>query len=849
MSTIGRLLGRGGPLPELAVRIDCFREVLNANNSALGFIARIQEALQSPAPLSSAELRQLVAGVAVQTFRMVSNLNRMTGERQRKVLARFQSIRTELAHRVELTPALRAVGLVVPLSQVDTTLVEAVGAKSGYLGEAARILHDQVPVGCATTVAAYRAFVASSGLRDRIAPILATVTPGDVASCFAASARLVQLIETTPLPDEVALAIEQAVAALPGYPDLRLAVRSSALQEGGVEMSFAGQYRSLLNVPPAAVADAFRRVVASKYSPPALTYRLGRGYDDDEVAMCCCIVGMIDAVAAGVLYTSFPAAQGERTVLQAVRGLGLSAVDGSAEPDSYLLDRKSHRVVEIKRGQQAELLQCALAGGTEKQTLDHARYSSPALTVAQALRVAELGWQLEASLGMPLDVEWALDHAGAAFVLQVRPLSDLTPSQQGRSRPPVEGAPVLVDHGTRASRGAGSGPVHQVTSDLDILRFCPGEVAVLHEANPRFAVLLPQAAAVVADLGELTGHLATVARELRVPALFATRDASARLAAGAVVTVDADAGVVYAGRVEAALAAAAPAADSGPRDPNRELLRSVAEVIVPLTLRDRLASGYAPRKCKTLHDIIRYCHQATIEAMFELGDRALREKRTVRRLVSAVPIDCRVLDIGGGLVPEAGDDEVTVEQVTCAPLRALWQGMTDPRVQWRLERPISLRGFMSAVTNYNFDQDSRLRSLGEPSYAVISADYMNLNSRIGYHFATIDARLGEVVECNYASFRFVGGATGVEQRSRRALLIQRLLAANGFETDCHADLVNARIRHRPAAEMEQVLVLIGLIMGYANHLDMALTSDDALDRHSAAFLRGDFGFKGGGSDG
>jgi len=849
MSTLGRLLGRGSVLPELSVRIDCFREVLNANNSALGYIARIQEALQGQAPLNATELRRMVAGVTVQTYRMVSNLNRMTGERQRKVLARFQAIRSELARRVELTPTLRPVGHVVPLAQVDATLVEAVGAKSGYLGEAARILQGHVPAGCATTVSAYRAFIDGSGLGDQIAQTLAQLTPGDVAACFEASARLVQLIERAQVPTEVAAAIESAVAALPGYPDLRLAVRSSALQEGGVEMSFAGQYRSLLNVPPDRVVDAFRRVVASKYSPPALTYRLGRGYDDVEVAMCCCIVGMVDAAAAGVLYTSYPAARGKRTVLQAVRGLGLTAVDGSAEPDSYLLDYKSHRVVEIKRGQQAELLQCAAAGGTEKQVLDGARRSSPVLSVAQALKVSDLGWRLEASLGMPLDVEWAVDRAGEVFVLQVRPLSDLAQNQEAKPRPRIEGASVLVAHGTRASRGAGCGPARHVASDLDILRFRPGEVAVLRDANPRFAVLLPHAAALVADLGELTGHLATVARELRVPALFATRDASARLAADAVITVDADAGVVYAGRVEAALAAAAVPVDSGPRDPNRELLRAVSELIVPLTLRDRLASGYAPRKCKTLHDIIRFCHQATVEALFELGDRALRDKQTVRRLVSAVPIDCRVFDLGGGLRPDASDDEVTIEQVTCVPLRALWRGMTDPRVQWRLERSISLRGFMSAVTNYNFDQDSRMRSLGEPSYAFVGADYMNLNSRIGYHFATIDARLCDEVESNYATFRFVGGATGVDQRSRRALLLQRLLAANGFETDCRADLINARIRHRPAAEMQQVLVLLGLIMGYANHLDMALTSDDALECHAAAFLRGDYGFKGGGTDG
>ena len=123
--------------------------------------------------------------------------------------------------------------------------------------------------------------------------------------------------------------------------------------------------------------------------------------------------------------------------------------------------------------------------------------------------------------------------------------------------------------------------------------------------------------------------------------------------------------------------------------------------------------------------------------------------------------------------------------------------MTDPRLRWRMTRPVSLSGFMSAVVNYNFDQDVRVRAMGEPSYVFITSDYLNLNSRVGYHFSTVDARVGEAVESNYASFRFVGGSTGVDQRSRRAMLIQRLLARHGFETDCKADLVNARAAPPP----------------------------------------------------
>jgi pyruvate,water dikinase len=381
-----------------------------------------------------------------------------------------------------------------------------------------------------------------------------------------------------------------------------------------------------------------------------------------------------------------------------------------------------------------------------------------------------------------------------------------------------------------------------VESDLDILQFPRGGVLLTEEASPRLAVLLGKAAALVADKGEVTGHLATVCRELRVPALLALREATARLAAGETVTVDADAGAIYAGRVEEALARETKT--PAPRSPSLERIASVAELILPLTLRDRMASGYSPRKCRTLHDVIRFCHQAAVEAMFALGDRALRTGTPVHRLVSTVPIDCRLFDLGGGLRAEAGRGDVTIEDVVSQPFLALWRGMTDPRLKWRMTRPVSVSGFVSALVSYGFDQDVRVRAMGEPSFVFIGGDYVNLNSRIGYHFATVDARVGERVESNYASFRFVGGSTGVDQRSRRALLIQRLLDRRGFETDCKEDLVNARLRHRPAEEMVEALFLVGLLIGFVNHLDMALTGDGLVAVYEDAFLEGRYGFKG-----
>lgn len=838
------LPSRGRSLPDLETRIACFREVLHANNTALGVLAEIQRSLAGERQVTAADVRRLVAGVTVQTYRMIVNLRRMTGGKYPSLPRTFERLRRQVAQRADVTPFLGTAGYVVRLEEAGASHAQVIGQKSAALAEARRVLGERVPTGFATTVAAYQAFMAGRALAEEAAGVLRALDPADVPACFAAAARLTQMVEAQPVPADVAAAIESEVERLLRAGHRRFAVRSSALEEDGHTVSFAGQYRSLLNVEPAGVVDAFRLVVASKYSPQAIAYRLSRGFDDADVAMCCCVIPMVEAHAAGVAYTAFPVDGVPRTVVQAVRGLGIAAVDGSVEPDSFVFDRQRKRLIAHKRGLQREAFHCAATEGTVRVALVGPAAEAPPIREDEALAIAALAWRLEETLGEGLDVEWAIAPQGEALVLQVRPQSGSGGDAGVPTVPPLVGERVLLAGGARASGGVACGVVVRVRSDLDILRCPAGAVVVTDEADPRLAVLLPKAAAVVADMGEVTGHLATVARELGVPALFAAREATARLTEGELVSVDADAGVVYAGRVEAALARHRETGRERPASPHLERLAAVSAHIVPLTLRDRLASGYSPRRCRTMHDIIRFCHQATIEEMFALGDRALQRGTPVKRLVSPVPIDCRVVDLGGGVRPGAGP-EISIDDVDSVPMRALWQGLTDPRLRWQMTRPVSLKGFLSAVVNYNFDQDLRTRAMGEPSYVFVAREYVNLNSRIGYHFSTVDARVSEVVESNYASFRFVGGSTQVEQRSRRALLIQRILTARGFETDRRADLVNARLRHRPAAEMEAALTTVGLLMGFVNHLDMALTSDALVDVFERAFLEGRYGYKGG----
>ena len=178
---LSRLLGRRRARPALDERIASFREVLHANNTVLGYLADIQAALEPGARPSAADVRRLVAGAMVETYRMVTHLSRLTGDRFPELRRVFDRIRHELAGRVDVTPVLHEVGPVVPLAEADASLVEAVGQKSAYLGEARRVLGGSVPNGFATTVTAYRTFMGVDDLGERVAAIMAACAPGDVA--------------------------------------------------------------------------------------------------------------------------------------------------------------------------------------------------------------------------------------------------------------------------------------------------------------------------------------------------------------------------------------------------------------------------------------------------------------------------------------------------------------------------------------------------------------------------------------------------------------------------------------------------------------------------------------------
>jgi rifampicin phosphotransferase len=316
--------------------------------------------------------------------------------------------------------------LVLPLNQLDRTQISMVGGKAAALGE---LISGgfAVPSGFCVTTAAY-ARVSESARLDALLAKLGTVAPTDVARQSSLAAAMRSAIRQTPVPNDITFAIEAAYQTLDQGEHTPVAVRSSATAEDLPDASFAGQQESFLNVIGAeAVLDAIRRCWASLWTDRAVSYRASRGLDPGAVRLAIVVQPTIDAKVAGVLFTANPLTGKRRqAVIDANPGLGEAVVAGATTPDHFVVDVATGEIIARRLGDKQVVVQPAAGGGTQRiERL--ADRSSACLPDAHVRQLAALGAQVEAQFAVPQDIEWAIDAAGAFWLLQARPITTLFP--------------------------------------------------------------------------------------------------------------------------------------------------------------------------------------------------------------------------------------------------------------------------------------------------------------------------------------------------------------------------------------------------------------------------------------
>jgi pyruvate,water dikinase len=795
-----------------------FRALLTANNNALELMAAAEEMLQSGKPFGMAFVGGEVTAMTVNVYKMVRNLIALSDGRYRELEDSFRTIAGRIETIVGRRPVVAGSAFVLTMDEIDRHAVDEVGAKMANLGELRNRLGMRVPEGFAVTAIAARHFMEASHVYDEIGRRLQTLDCEDLEALYRVSADIQDLIRAAPLPTDLDRLLREHAErlGLSAGAMATVSMRSSALGEDTRPGSFAGQYRTRLNVPLADITATYKDIVAGKYRSQAIVYREQRGYRHQDVLMCVGCLVMVDAVASGVAYSRPPDDPRQAVVvIHAAPGLGNHVVDGTSAYD----------LLHVSHGPGHAVTPVRLA-------------APPASCLAEPLarELAGLCLRIEDHFGSTQDVEWAVDRQGRLVLLQARPVSAgsaLASYAEGERGSAIE-AEAIMAGGVTASRGIGAGPVCRVATDEDVLHFPHGGILVVETPDPEWAVVVNRAAAVVSEFGQQATHLATVAREFGVPALFDLPGAMTRLTDGQVVTVDATGRRIHAGRVEALLAGSNHRPNLMEGSPMHGLLKEALAHITPLNLTEPESPSFKPSSCRTLHDITRFCHEKALAEMLKLGGRyGTRDKSAKQLYVVGQPSQWWVVNVDDGFRADAdlSTPFIRIEDIVSEPMRAIWAGMNA--VPWQGPPAVSLRGFGSIIAQsaMNPQLDPAVRSnLSGRNYFLVTRNYCNLSVRLGYHFAHAEASFSELLAESYVNFSFQGGAADEGRRRRRVRLLAEELGLIGFRVELRGDAVTARIEKRPVSYLRERLMVLGYLLIHTRQMDMVMHDESRVGR-------------------
>jgi len=819
-----------------------FRLLLAANNAALTVMTEMETALFGNFGFGMTFVRSQCTAVCVNVYSLIKYLNELGGNKYQVLETIFKGIQDNIESYLTQYRPLSLEALVLPLEEVNKEMGEGVGGKMANLGEIAGKLPDlAVPEGFVITAAAYEAFMRHNDLQAEINRLLTSLETDDMADLYRLSSEIQMRIIGSEVPPAVAQAIDDTYRALQARvgPDLRVSLRSSATGEDTLHTSFAGQYRSELNVSQQSLLAVYKEIVASKYALTAITYRLHKGIRDEDVAMCVGCMRMVHAAAGGVMYSRDPTdSRNAAIVINAVHGLAQGVVDGSLTPDLWMVSRTTpltitHREIADKQARIVSLPE----EGVVREVIDEAG-RTPALNDDQVLELARLALRLEEHFQQPQDIEWSIDSQGRIYILQSRPLQQ---TEVATEMPLVTiGAdhPVLLTGGDTASPGAACGPAYHVKSNVDMLQFPEGAVLITALPHPGWAPLLSRAVAVVTDRGGITGHLANVAREFAIPALFNTGTAADTITPGSLITVDATSRVIYEGRVEALLAEAGARTGFMVDTPVYETLKGVMQFITPLNLTDPDNPDFRAANCRTLHDITRYAHEKSVHEMFDYDKTKKLARYFIKQLVVDVPMQWWVLDLEDGFKKEVPGREVRLDNIASLPMLALWEGIHS--VRWEGPPPVDAKGFLSilsqAAANPNLETAGP-SAFANQNYFMISKYFCNLTSRFGFHFSTVEALVGPQDHENFMRFAFKGGAADFPRRLARARLIAEIMERYHFKVDIKGDSLFARLEGEPADYMLSRLKILGYLSVHTRQLDMVMLNEDQTSHYYHKIIR------------
>jgi pyruvate,water dikinase len=449
--------------------------------------------------------------------------------------------------------------------------VPSVGGKNASLGEMYRKLSDEgviVPNGFAITADAYWRMLEAAGAMQPLRAALDGLDPSDVADLARRGKQAREIVYGAGIPDDIAAEVLAGYRRLQSEygQDVSLAVRSSATAEDLPTASFAGQQDTFLNIHgEQTLLDACQRCFASLFTDRAIHYRIDQGFDHFKVALSIGVMKMVrsDLASSGVMF-SLDTESGFRDVVlvTGAYGLGENVVQGAVDPDEFYVHKPTfaagHRAV-LRRMLGDKAVKMVFVEGSAKQTTRNipapkADREHFCLTDEDVLELADYAIKIERHYGRPMDMEWAKDGVdGQLYIVQARP--ETVASQRTATTVEsyvLEGSGEVLVEGRSVGEKIASGTAHLIENLAHLTDFKPGEVLIADTTTPDWEPVMKTAAAIITNRGGRTCHAAIIARELGVPAVVGTGNATTCVASGQTVTVscaEGDTGRVYVGEV------------------------------------------------------------------------------------------------------------------------------------------------------------------------------------------------------------------------------------------------------------------------------------------------------------
>jgi len=423
--------------------------------------------------------------------------------------------------------------------------IPKVGGKGANLGEMVQ-MGVPVPPGFVVGVDAYFEFLAQAKIKEEVKKILESTNVQNPAELQLSSEKIKSVIKKSPIPKEIATQIMRAYLKLGsrwGLKNSLVAVRSSATAEDLPDASFAGQQETFLNVKGEAnVVNRTRDCWASLFTPRAIFYREEKKFDHFAVGIAVPIQKMVQSDVSGIMFTINPVTNNKKElVIEAGWGLGETIVQGEITPDHYLVSKENLRIT--KRKVVAQSMQMTKAKNGKVMTkVPKDLQKIQKLNSLQIIELAKIGIKIQEHYFHPQDIEWAMEK-GVLYIVQTRPVTTMKIGRRNENE--MENKRDIILIGDPASPGIAKGVVKIIKSAKEIGKVKKGDILVTTMTNPDFVPAMRLVNGIITDKGGRTSHAAIVSRELGIPCIVGTRNATKRLKTGQIVALDGKSGEVF----------------------------------------------------------------------------------------------------------------------------------------------------------------------------------------------------------------------------------------------------------------------------------------------------------------